>query len=511
MIQSVQASQVGGELLASISILEVLPTVQQKVEFADRAIKTVMGIDNSGFCIREYNPSTPIDPACQSCRIKNEINRDTPFDCPLKQSKNHRLVPILTSESFLGYFIVPAGPVELSYLNEQLLLNFLTILSISIDNLLKHRDLEHLNDSLKKSDKQTQTMLDSISDAFFSLDNDFVVTYFNQAAEKALGKKRDEAIGCKLFDVFSEARGSVFEEKYTLALKEKIYISFETYFGVSPYENWYDVRVYPHAEGISVYFQLITDRKNATAELHLKNDELSKTIAEKDKFFSIIAHDLRGPFSSFLGFTQIMAEELPTLTLYQIQKIAVNMRKSASNLYDLLENLLEWSRLQRGMMTFDPLVFPLMSKISESMSLVIDLANQKEITIHYEIPDDREVYADENMFGTIIRNLASNAVKFTPRGGKINLSAKRLNENSVEISVKDTGIGMSGERIANLFRLDNFTNRKGTEGEPSTGLGLIICKEFVEKHGGKLLVKSEEGKGSTFIFTLPAKELTREQ
>jgi PAS domain S-box-containing protein len=251
----------------------------------------------------------------------------------------------------------------------------------------------------------------------------------------------------------------------------------------------------------------ITERKQAEKEINLKNEELIKLNTEKDKFFSIIAHDLRGPFSSFLGFTRMIVEDLPSLRLDEIQKIALTMRKSATNLYSLLENLLEWAQLQRGATSFTPASFLLKPKMYENMKSVAEAAQYKEIEISYAFPEDLVVFADENMAGGIIRNLTSNAVKFTPKGGKITIIAKPFPDNFIEISIKDTGIGMSQEMIDNLFRLDENTNRRGTEGEPSTGLGLILCKDFIEKHGGKIWVRSEEGKGSTFTFTLPFKTL----
>jgi len=249
----------------------------------------------------------------------------------------------------------------------------------------------------------------------------------------------------------------------------------------------------------------IDDRKKAEAEIQLKNEELHRNNAEKDKFFSIIAHDLRSPFNGFLGLTEIMAEEISTMTMEDIQKFAVIMRTSATNLYSLLGNLLEWSRMQRGLTTFVPSSFQLMQRISESMVYVLEGAVKKEISISYDISENLKVYADKDMVGGIIRNLVSNAVKFTPKGGSIIISVKTVARNFIEISIKDNGIGMNNNMIDHLFCLDVNTSRTGTEGEYSTGLGLILCKDFIEKHGGKLWVESEVGRGSTFRFTLPAK------
>ena len=251
----------------------------------------------------------------------------------------------------------------------------------------------------------------------------------------------------------------------------------------------------------------ISALKNVEAEVKLKNEELQKSKTEKDKFYSIIAHDLRGPLSGFLGLTQIIAEDLPNLTMSQVQDFAVSMRNSASNLYRLLNNLLEWSQIQKGSVTFDPIVIKLLPLVDESIGMVTESAKTKEIEFFLDIPDDLEVFADKNMLQTIIRNLFSNAVKFTNKGGKVSFSTKIIDDKSIEISINDTGIGMSHEIIDSLFRLDFKSIRKGTEGELSTGLGLLLCKEFVEKHGGKIRVESEEGKGSTFSFTLPCKSV----
>jgi len=249
----------------------------------------------------------------------------------------------------------------------------------------------------------------------------------------------------------------------------------------------------------------IDDRKKAEVEIRLKNEELHKINLEKDKFFSIIAHDLRSPFNGFLGLTELMVEDLPTMSMADIKKIALIMRTSATNLFSLLGNLLEWSSMQRGLSTFSFESFLLKPRISESMVFVMDGANKKGITVSYNVPVDLEVYADRNMVGGIIRNIASNAVKFTNKGGNIAISAKTVAANFVEISIKDSGIGMKQEMINHLFSLDVNTRRSGTEGECSTGLGLILCKDFIEKHGGKLWVESIEETGSTFRFTLPGR------
>lgn len=247
----------------------------------------------------------------------------------------------------------------------------------------------------------------------------------------------------------------------------------------------------------------ITERRLAEKEIKLKNDELIKLNAEKDKFFSIIAHDLRSPLVSFLGLTEIVTKQSSDLTINKMQELVVDMRDSATNLFRLLENLLQWAKMHQELIKVNPLVVKLLPIVDECIETVLESAKNKGIEITYNVPDDFEVLSDVFILQTVIRNLVSNAVKFTPRGGEIHLSARADVEKNVEMSIRDTGIGMSSSMIDNLFRLDVSTERDGTEGEPSTGLGLIICKDFLGKQGGKLWVESEVGKGTNFKFTLP--------
>ena len=242
------------------------------------------------------------------------------------------------------------------------------------------------------------------------------------------------------------------------------------------------------------------------AEIKRKNEELQKVNAEKDRLFSVIAHDLRSPFNGFLGLTELMCNELKDMSTEDIQKSAQLMRNSANNLFDLLGNLLEWSRMQRGLITFLPTSVLLKVKFEESSNMLKDSIVKKKITLIDEIPHDLKVWAEENMLNSILRNLVSNALKFTPKGGIIVVSAKLLPDKMVEISVRDSGIGMSKQLIDNLFKIDAPVGRKGTDGELSTGLGLIICKDFIEKNGGEIEVFSEVGIGSVFRFTIPTIE-----
>ena len=238
-------------------------------------------------------------------------------------------------------------------------------------------------------------------------------------------------------------------------------------------------------------------------ELEMQNDELSKLNTEKDKFFSILAHDLRGPFGSFLGLTKILAEELPEMKQKEIIEIADSLRESATNIYYLLENLLDWSRMQRGLIEFNPEKAAFAEVINSSIESLSNLARIKKQEILLQVPENLFVKTDVFMLETILRNLILNAIKYSYPGGKIHISARALQNKLVEIAIEDSGTGIDDELMSKLFSLNGQKGEVGTEGEPSTGLGLLICKEFIEKIGGKIRAESTVGKGSTFIFTLP--------
>jgi PAS domain S-box-containing protein len=248
----------------------------------------------------------------------------------------------------------------------------------------------------------------------------------------------------------------------------------------------------------------ITLRKNDEDCIKLINEKLKRTNAEKDKLFSILAHDLISPFNSFLGLTEIMLNEDPDVTAEDMRKHASMIHDVAHNLFRLLTNLLDWSRLERGLIPFNPEKMKLYPLMSESLEPIYGQAEAKNIELSFNIAMNIEINSDRNAFKTIIRNLVSNAIKFTPSGGRIIISARPAENSFVEISVKDTGIGMNQELLENIFSIDAKTSRRGTDGELSTGLGLILCKDFIEKSTGEIWAKSEERKGSEFFFTIPA-------
>jgi signal transduction histidine kinase/ligand-binding sensor domain-containing protein len=234
----------------------------------------------------------------------------------------------------------------------------------------------------------------------------------------------------------------------------------------------------------------------------IKTAELNELNASKDKFFSIIAHDLKNPFNTIIGFSEMMKESIrlnDSATFYEYTEM---INTSAVQTLRLLENLLEWANSQRGKISFNPVPVILTEIINDEFSMIEEMATGKNIELKNFIVDSLTIVADKNMVKTILRNLITNAVKFTHKNGMVQVNAE-ADEKHVEISVSDNGIGMSRETMAELFRIDANLSTRGTENEKGTGLGLFLCKEFVEKHNGKIWAESEEGKGSTFKILLP--------
>ena len=248
----------------------------------------------------------------------------------------------------------------------------------------------------------------------------------------------------------------------------------------------------------------ISVRKTFEVALQQREEALHQANVTKDKFFSIIAHDLKNPFNAILGFSSLLTAEYDNLNDTEKRSYIENISMAANTTYRLLENLLEWSRTQTGKIKFAPSTFDLNGIINETMNLHQTQASKKGIKLISEVPFNTFVNADKNMVKTVLRNLFSNAVKFSA-SGEVRITAKSKDE-FVEVCITDTGVGIPAEGLDKLFKLDEQYLAEGTEHEKGTGLGLILSKEFIDKHGGRIWVKSKRNTGSRFYFTLPALE-----
>jgi len=251
----------------------------------------------------------------------------------------------------------------------------------------------------------------------------------------------------------------------------------------------------------------ITSNKLTEKALVDSKKKLQETIAVKDKFFSIISHDLKNPLGSIFSFTDLLFNNYDQFDKVEKKKAIETIKNTSKKAFNLLENLLEWSRIQMGNIEFNPEKLNITKLVNEEFELIKLPIAQKEIQLSVNSNQDNEVFADKNMVSTIIRNLLSNALKYTTKGGSINISFKEAsnsnNKKLLETMVADSGVGMTSKQVEKLFKIGEGYSTKGVDGEKGTGLGLILCKEFVEKNGGKIWVESEVAKGSRFSFLLP--------
>ncbi len=252
--------------------------------------------------------------------------------------------------------------------------------------------------------------------------------------------------------------------------------------------------------------KLITEKnfqiEHANSELENLNHELSETNASKDKFFQIISHELMNPIRWMSNVAEMLPKRINSMSPQELKELADVLSQTTSQSNKLLENLLHWARLHTGRVDFSPQTINLLEIVNEILSLVEPQVNDKKQSVDVDIPESTVVFADRNMLGAILRNLIENAVKFTNLNGIITIKAE-TDAKRVNISIGDNGIGISANNLEKLFRIDIHHTTTGTAKEKGTGFGLILCKEYIEKHGGVIRVESEEGKGSKFIFAIP--------
>lgn len=238
-------------------------------------------------------------------------------------------------------------------------------------------------------------------------------------------------------------------------------------------------------------------------ELELTNVKLEMLNKQKDKFFSVIAHDLKTPFNNVIALTGLISESLASKEQESLLEYVTMLRNTTDKAMDLLMNLLEWAKSQTGNLKFTPGLIQPISIIQDVLAIYQESIRAKSLIVNFDCNPDYEFFGDQPMIATVLRNLLGNAIKFSLAGGVIYLKVNRLADGSTQFSVKDFGIGISSDLLPLLFVLGANTGRPGTRGEPSSGLGLMLCKDFVERHGGSITVESAEGKGSEFSFTIP--------
>lgn len=390
------------------------------------------------------------------------------------------------------------------------------------DYLIKDVDYGHLKmlplvieSSLQK--KQSEYKLKKLSIAAEQSPSMLIITD-NQGNLEYINPKFTEITGYSLKELQTE---NLFEHHATLnetSLVDDIINTLgsgKSWQGTTRYQKkngeefWESTKISPiydddnHQIGYIKVSEDITEKKLSEEAIKSYSEKLRESNASKDKMFSIIAHDLRAPFNGLMTFSDILSNEYDNLSKEDIQEYIGLIKDLSKNTSDLLEKLLQWSRLQTGRMEFHPSNIILFDLVNSVFSLLMANAREKNIALINRVDENLQVFADQNMLNAIVRNISSNAIKFTPENGEVTISAA-LSGSKVTVVITDNGIGIPAENLNKLFRVDSNFTSSGTKGEAGSGLGLILCHEFVERHNGTIHAESEPGKGSRFIFTLPA-------
>jgi PAS domain S-box-containing protein len=376
---------------------------------------------------------------------------------------------------------------------------------ISIADITERKEMEN---SLHESREQYRKLVELQGEGLVIVDQEERYIFANPAADRIMGVPSGSLVGRKINGFVSEAtldqikkqtelrstgNRSTYEMDITRPDGEKRVLL------ITATPNFNKAGEFESSLGI---FLDITDRKNIENELKKNESALKALNTTKDKLFSIIAHDLRGPVGTSADLLEVMIESYESFSGEEQLKMLEILKNSAKSTFNLLETLLSWSVIQTGNIVFKPELFNLTKCIETIVGNMVPTAFSKNITLRYEPKDDIYTYADQNMIQTVFRNLIGNAIKFTFRGGTVEIKAVNQGDKT-EISISDNGVGMDEETRRNLFILDKQHSRYGTENEKGTGLGLILCKEFIERHGGHIHVESEKGNGSNFIFDIP--------
>lgn len=329
----------------------------------------------------------------------------------------------------------------------------------------------------------------------------------NPAFERITGMKASQVVGKTIYDLFPATDIKTIQTYGEVALYgDKL--QFEQF--SNEHKKYFEVIAFSPQKGqFSTVFIDITQHKEALRLMQNSENELKELNATKDKFFSIVAHDLKNPFQGILGFVELLHDDLEEFDKEELKMVIAQIKEATESAYNLVVNLLEWSRIQLDRVSLNSATLNLYNLTSSEVAILSTQANAKKIKIDLDLPDDIQAFADENMIRLVLRNLISNAIKFTHEGGEVLVRANFL-PKFIDLEIKDSGVGISQENIQKLFKVNQQVVNQGTAKEKGTGLGLILCKEFVEKNHGKIWVESKLGSGSSFHILLPTAEIKKE-
>jgi len=355
-----------------------------------------------------------------------------------------------------------------------------------------------------------QALMDNIPDTIYFKDRNSKFTRINKAQAGLLGiTGPKDAIGKTDFDFFDpiHAEDAFNDEQRIMESKQGLVAKVERIRKAGKFYIWVTATKVPIFDKDNNVIGLVGISRDITAskideeKLRKYSEELNELNKSKDKFFSILAHDLRSPLSPLLGLSQMLAKDFDTLSYEEIKEFSKDIYDAISSQFNLLENLLSWSRMETGKIKYNPVQLNIYEKVEEVIALLKGNARDKNILVKNSTLPDLKIFADKDMIHSILQNLISNAIKFTYPEGKINICSA-IREEYTEITVEDNGVGIKTDDLGSIFGLNCFTTY-GTNKEKGTGLGLAICKEMAERNGGTINVESEYQKGSKFIFSLP--------
>ena len=363
---------------------------------------------------------------------------------------------------------------------------------------------------IKDSEARFENMANTAPVMIWIADVEGLFSFVNKVWLEYSGDKMGDQLGMNwLKDVHPEDLESLLN-KYKNAFKTRNPFTFEFRLkGKNTKYEWMMINGTPRRSRTNNFMGFIGSCTNINSQKEFEekikkvNSELVEINNAKDKFFSIISHDLRSPLGGLMQILDILDESYESLEKEEMLEIVSEASKTSKMVYNLMENLLEWSRIQTGRIPYEPETIKLLPFINELATLYSQNLKNKQVAFHINIEPELSVFADIKMTNTILRNLISNAIKFSNPGGSISVSSE-LDKNTVTIKVKDTGVGIEEKDLDKLFKTDVSYSTEGTAKEKGTGLGLVLCKELVEKQGGKIRVESRKAAGSTFYFTLPA-------
>lgn len=362
-----------------------------------------------------------------------------------------------------------------------------------------------MSSQLKTKDKpKTRTMTNDLAPiSLFELSEEGKILDVNLKGVQILGSNRSDVLGEFFQNFVSNKRQSSFNSFIQRAFENKnIELKESVILGDGNRSIYSQMTALVQDQVCHLAISDLTKYKNIELKYEEAIRQLQNQSTEKDMLISVIAHDLRNPFNSIIGFGELMALELSKNNYPKVERYASIIHESSVKAMDLLANLVKWSQSQSGAMSFNPQNILLASVVDETCDLFDLIVTQKEISIKKSIPLGLEIFADSNMLATILTNLISNAVKFVKTGGEIIVTVVATDE-SLTLSVKDDGVGMAKEDLDKLFKLDTPFSSLGSTHEKGTGLGLALCKDLVSRHGGKIWAEARKNQGSAFNVAFP--------